>query len=135
MATNRPSRPNEMEEYINEAMENEDCSETEDYLEASECESESGQEGDNNEKTNLPSENFTRRDFIKTLTISLIQPLLHDRISITNIPQNIKNRIRNIIPEVEPTAAASNPSPPMGGQKVHCGLCDWKKVEKPKFFA
>ncbi|KAM3956969.1 piggyBac transposable element-derived protein 4-like [Aphomia sociella] len=86
------------------------------------------------QKANFPSDNFTRRDFIKTLAISLIYPHLHDRISLTNIPQHIKNRIRNIIPEVEPTAAASNPPSPMGGRKVRCGLCDWKKDRKTKIF-
>lgn len=54
-------------------------------------------------------------------------------IYITNLPQHIKNRIRNIIPEVEPTAAASNPPLPICGRKVRCGL-NWKKDRKSIFF-
>lgn len=63
------------------------------------------------------------------LAISMVQPLLHERILITNIPQQIKNRIQNIIPEVHPTPHAN---PPISGRKVRCGLCDWKKDRKTK---
>lgn len=83
------------------------------------------------QKAMLPSDNFTRRDFIKTLAISLIAPHLHERISIANIPQHIKNRIQNIIPEVEPPAASN---PPVSRRKARCGLCNWKKDRKTKVF-
>lgn len=49
MATNRLLRPEEIEEYINEEIENEDCSETEDYLEIDPHQSDSEQEGDDDE--------------------------------------------------------------------------------------
>ncbi|CAH2088897.1 unnamed protein product [Euphydryas editha] len=79
----------------------------------------------------VPSDDSPRRDFIKSLAICLIKPHLHERISIRNIPQHIKSRIRNIVPELEPTIS-DQPAP--SGRKVRCGLCNWKKDRKTKVF-
>lgn len=70
-----------------------------------------------------------RRDCIKTLAILLIQLILHEGILITNIPPQIKYRLRNILPEMQPPPVSN---PPASSRKVRCGLCNWKKDRKTK---
>lgn len=183
MASSKALSDRNIEIYLNEEIEGEDCSETEDSLEVNEHESDSEQDCDEGDemflfsdynstkcgvdivdqmtgtysvsrrtnrwplcvffgllniagvnafvihKARSDSNDLVRKDFLKLLAVTMIQPYLHERVVIISIPQHIKNRIRAIIPQVEPPP---EPSQPVSRRKVRCGLCTWKKDRKTK---
>lgn len=134
MATNRSLRPNEIEDYLNEEIENEDCSETEDYLETSTHESDSEQEGDDSE-VNVQSEyEITsetrqgirrpapdlRRSDLDCVPLTILQNGYYigkDKTTVWRIEEptrNVRTRSHNIIREVPgPCLDALNSTTPL----------------------
>lgn len=134
MATNRPLRPYEIEEYVNEEIENEECSETEDYLEISEHETDSEQESDHEDQniqdeyelTSQPRQGIRRSapdlrrsdlDHVPLLILQNGYFIGKDKSTVWNIEEparNIRTRSHNIIREVPgPCLEALNSTTPL----------------------
>ena len=134
MATNRPLRPHEIEEYLDEEIEDEDCSETEDNLEISEHETDSEQEGDLDEQniqddheiTSQPRQSIRRpapdlrRPDLECVPLSILQRgyfIGKDKTTLWNLEEparNVRTRSHNIIREVPgPCLEALNATTPL----------------------
>lgn len=133
MATNRPLRLYEIEEYINEEIEGEDCSETEDNLEISEHETDSEQESDHAEQNIQDEHEITthprqgirrpapdlRRPDLEYVPLSILQRgyfIGKDKTTLWNIEEparNVRTRSHNIIRDVPgPCSEALNSTTP-----------------------